>query len=230
MTLRDRFNRWTLAIVVGAVALALPAQAAGDVARGAQASRACMACMACHSFSPGQHLTGPSLAGVWGRHAGTAKGFSRYSDAMKKSELVWDAKTLDAWLANPAAVIPGNTMPFADIADAGVRADLLAYLQAASAGRVRVQLRKLPDLKNADASEQVASIRYCDDTYRVTTGDGKTFLWREFNLRFKTDGSAQGPAAGKPVVVGTGMQGDRASIVFARPEDISSFVRRECQR
>ena len=227
MTVRDRFRRWAPALAVGALAPALPALAAGDVARGAQAARACLAC---HSFSPGQHLTGPSLAGVWGRQAGTAAGFGRYSEAIERSELIWDAKTLDAWLANPAAVVPGNTMPFAGIADAGVRADLLAYLQAVAAGRVRVPPRRLPDLKNADASAQVGSIRYCDDTYRVTTGDGKTHLWWEFNLRFKTDGGAQGPAAGKPVIVGNGMQGDRASIVFARPEDISSFVRRECKR
>lgn len=227
MTLRDRFKRWAPALAVGVLAPTLPAQAAGDVARGAQAARACLAC---HSLSPGQHLTGPSLAGVWGRQAGTAAGFGRYSEAMKNSKLIWDAKTLDAWLANPAAVVPGNTMPFAGIADAGVRADLLAYLQAVSAGRVRVPERKLPDLKTADASAQVASIRYCDDTYRVTTADGKTRLWWEFNLRFKTDGGAQGPAAGKPVIVGNGMQGDRASIVFARPEDISSFVHRECKR
>ena len=47
-------------------------------------------------------------------------------------------------------------------------------------------------------------------------------------LRFKTDGSANGPSAGKPVMVGTGMQGDRAAVVFSRPEEISTFIRREC--
>ena len=47
---------------------------------------------------------------------------------MKKSTVVWDAKTLDAYVANPQAVIPGNTMPFSGIADAKQRADLVAYL------------------------------------------------------------------------------------------------------
>ncbi len=219
-----RFWRNGLAGMVAALALG-PSQAAGDVARGAQVARACLAC---HSFSLGQHMTGPSLATVWGRRAASAMGFARYSEALKHSKLVWDAKTLDAWLANPAAVVPGTTMSFRGIDEAGARADLLAYLQAVSDGRLRVQPRSLPDLKSAESSRQVRSIQYCDDSYRLTMADGKTHLWWEFNLRFKTDGSANGPAPGKPVVVGNGMQGDRAAVVFARPEDISAFVRREC--
>ncbi len=202
-----------------------PARGAGDIERGALASRACMAC---HSFAPGRHLTGPSLADLWGRRAGTAAGFSRYSAALKRSELVWNAQTLDAWLRNPAAVIPGNTMLFDGISQAGTRADLLAYLQAVSEGRVSPPDRRPANLKLADASRQVASIRYCRDAYRVATADGRAHQWWEFNLRFKTDGSADGPSAGKPVIVGTGMQGDRAAIVFSRPEEISTFIRREC--
>ena len=202
-----------------------PVHGAGDVERGALASRACLAC---HSFSAGRHLTGPSLAGVWGRRAGSAADFSRYSDALKRSELVWNAQTLDAWLRNPAAVVPGNTMLFDGISQAGTRADLLAYLQAVSEGRVSPPDRRHPNLKLADASRQVAAVRYCGDAYRVVTADGKTSQWWEFNLRFKTDGSADGPSAGKPVIVGTGMQGDRAAIVFSRPEEWSAFIRREC--
>ena len=44
----------------------------------------------------------------------------------------------------------------------------------------------------------------------------------------KTDGSSEGPPAGKPVLVGSGMQGDRAAVVFSRPEEISGFIRRDC--
>ena len=201
------------------------AHAAGDVERGAAASRNCLAC---HSFAPGRHLTGPSVASAWGRRGGTAPGFARYSDAMKRSDVVRNDKSLDAWLQNPAALIPGNTMPFGGIADPGMRAGLIAYLQAVSEGRVKVPDRGPPDLKRADASRQVSSVRHCGDAYRVATGDGKTRRWWEFNLRFKTDGSSNGPAAGVPVIVGSGMQGDRAAIVFSRPEDISAFIRREC--
>ncbi|GCB05219.1 cytochrome c family protein [Ralstonia sp. SET104] len=202
-----------------------PARAESDLAHGAQAARACMAC---HSFAPGRHMTGPSLAGVLGRKAGTADGFARYSDALKQSGLVWDKRNLDAWLKNPAALVPGNAMTFPGIADVRTRADLVAYLEAVSTGRVKVPDRGLPNLKELDAASRVTSIRYCGDTYRLTTADRKTQAFWEFNLRFKTDGSAAGPAAGQPVLIGTGMQGDRAAVVFARPEEISTFIQRRC--
>jgi cytochrome c len=47
---------------------------------------------------------------------------------MKNSGVTWDAKTLDAYLANPQGVVPGNTMPFSVVADAKQRADIVAYL------------------------------------------------------------------------------------------------------
>jgi len=217
--------RFALLAIAGGFSFITPSRGAGDVERGAQASRSCMAC---HSFAPGRHMTGPSLAGVWGRRAGTSAGFGRYSDALKRSELVWNEKNLDAWLRKPAALIPGNAMLFEGIPDPGTRADLLAYLQAVSEGRASASERGLPNLKRVDASSQVTAIRYCGDAYRVLTGDGKSRTWWEFNLRFKTDGSPDGPSTGKPVIVGTGMQGDRAAVVFSRPEEISMFIRREC--
>lgn len=214
-----------LAAFAVASAFSTSAHAAGDIERGAQAARACLAC---HSFAPGRHMTGPSLARIWGRKAGTVEGFGRYSAALKRTDIVWNEKSLDAWLKNPAALVPGNSMAFAGIPDEGTRADLLAYLKAVSEGRVTPPGRGLPDLKKADTKYHVTAIRYCGDAYRVTTGDRETETFWEFNLRFKTDGSPNGPAAGKPVLIGAGMQGDRASIVFSRPEEISAFIRREC--
>jgi cytochrome c len=201
------------------------ARAAGDATRGA---RAAQACMACHSFTPGRHMTGPSLGGVWGRKAGSAEGFSRYSEALKRSGLVWDEQHLDAWLKDPAALVPGNAMAFPGIEDERTRADLLAYLQDVSTGRAKAPDRGLPDLKKAGAEARVVSIRYCGDGYRVATADGKTHTFWEFNLRFKTDSSTDGPAAGKPVLMRAGMQGDRAAVIFSRPDEISTFIRREC--
>ncbi|WP_454728080.1 MULTISPECIES: c-type cytochrome [Cupriavidus] len=218
-------GRRAIAAAFATLAFGAPARAEGDLVRGAQAARACMAC---HSFVPGRHMTGPSLAHVWGRIAGTADGFVRYSDALKRSDLVWDERHLDAWLKDPTALVPGNAMGFPGIADARTRADLVAYLEAVSSGRMPAPDRGLPNLKDAGAASRVTAIRYCGDAYRLTTADRKTHTFWEFNLRFKTDGSADGPAAGKPVLVGTGMQGDRAAAVFARPEEISTFVQRQC--
>lgn len=221
-----RWVRFTPCATAGALLVAASAHAAGDIERGARAARACMAC---HSFAPERHLTGPSLAKVWGRKAGSVPGFGRYSESLKRSAPVWNEQNLDAWVANPATMVPGNTMLFDGIADAGTRADLLAYLRAVSEGRAAPPPeRRLPNLKHADAARQVTAIHHCGDAYRVVTADRKTKTWWEFNLRFKTDSSPDGPAAGKPVIVGTGMQGDRAAVVFSRPDEISAFIRREC--
>lgn len=222
---RSRFVCIAGALLTAGLAFTPSANAAGDIDRGARAARACMAC---HSFAAGRHMTGPSLAGVWERKAGTAEGFGRYSDVLKHAAIVWNEKNLDAWLKNPAALVPGNTMTFAGIPDERTRADLLTYIEAVSKGRVTVPSRGLVNLKLADSADQVTAIRHCGDAYRVTTGDGKSATFWEFNLRFKTDGSPDGPLAGKPVIVGSGMQGDRAAIVFSRPEEISGFIRREC--
>ena len=85
------------------------------------------ACGACHSAdgSPG---VGPTMKGVFGRKAGTAAGFA-FSPAMKGSGLSWNDKTLDAFLDNPAKVVPGNTMPFPGVPDAKQRAEIVQYLK-----------------------------------------------------------------------------------------------------
>jgi cytochrome c len=87
---------------------------------------------------------------------------------------------------------------------------------------------RVPNLKKLDAEDRVQNIRYCRDTYRVTTADGKTREFWERNLRFKTDSSADGPEENAPAIVDAGMMGDRASVIFATPEEISGFVARGC--
>jgi cytochrome c len=217
------------------VCLSGVALGAGDPKRGVQLFGQCMAC---HSVKEGEHMTGPSLAHVWNRKAGTTNGFMRYSDAVKHSDMKWDEATLDKWLSDPARFVPGNSMTFPGVKEAKDRADLIAYLkavdenkapQADSKGRGMMGMRsERLDLKNAPPAGQVRSIKYCGDTYTVETGDGKTEKIWEFNLRFKSDSSNFGPASGKPAVIGAGMQGDRASIVFSSPEEISRFVVRSC--
>jgi cytochrome c len=222
------------ALVVLLATCAPLALAAGDATRGAKTFRQCMAC---HSLEPGEHLTGPSLAHVLGREAASAGGFLRYSDALKRSGLRWNEATLEQWLANPAALVPGTNMTFPGIKDPAARQDVIAFLAAAQEGkaprmegsgrRMGMQARR-PDLKNAPPSGQVRAIRHCGDTYTVDTADGKSEKVWEFNLRFKTDASKLGPAPGKPVIVGAGMQGDRASVVFSSPKEISETIRASC--
>lgn len=84
-------------------------------------------CAACHSVTPGQKKFGPNLAGVSGRRAGTQVGYA-YSPALKESGITWNAATLDRWIANPKAVVAGNRMPFAGVADAAKRQQIIDYL------------------------------------------------------------------------------------------------------
>ncbi len=197
----------------------------GDASRGAQLFRVCAAC---HSLAPGRNLTGPSLAGVFGRKAGTLESFLRYSPALKRSNITWDEGTLDAWLRDPQALVRGNYMSFRGLPEAKSRADLIAYFRAAPQGVAASGSRGLPDLKTAPPDARVTALRHCGDSYFVTTADGTTTPFWDFNLRFKTDASPLGPAPGSPVLLGAGMRGDRVHIVFARPEEISDYIREHC--
>ncbi len=209
--------------------------AAGDATRG---QRVFGACAACHSLAPNKNMTGPSLAGLWERQAGGLPSFSRYSEAMKASGIIWNDHSLDPWIANPRGFIPENEMTFRGISDARARADLIAFLREAtkpggasmtqSGGMSGMMGGEAPNLKKLEPDEQVRKISYCRDTYRVTTVDGKTRSFRERNLRFKTDSGDDGPVKGAPAIVGAGMAGDRASVIFSAPEEWAQFVVREC--
>ena len=84
-------------------------------------------CAACHSLGEPGDYDGPTLKGVIGRKAGSLEDY-RYSAAMKRSEVVWDANSLDKYTEDPQAFIPGNRMAFAGISDKTDRDDLVAYL------------------------------------------------------------------------------------------------------
>lgn len=100
------------------------ANAAGDPAKGQLVFAKCAACHA----KDKSNRTGPGLLGVVGRQAGSVQGF-HYSRAMKAAHMVWDDKSLDAFIAAPQKAVPGNVMPFAGVPDQQQRTDLIAYLE-----------------------------------------------------------------------------------------------------
>ncbi|MCD6680540.1 MAG: c-type cytochrome [Burkholderiaceae bacterium] len=88
-------------------------------------------CEACHALA--YDRTGPRHCGLVGRKAGSVAGFD-YSDAMKRSAIVWNAQTLDRFLSDPAKTVPGTTMGYAGVKDPKERADLIAFLLQQSNG------------------------------------------------------------------------------------------------
>ena len=118
-----------LALVSAMAASASPlaaAPAGGDAVAG---KRVFLRCMACHNVKAGApNKVGPNLAGVVGRKAATVTGF-RYSAALAKSDITWNAATLDKWLARPASVVPGTSMVFAGVPNAADRKAVIAYLK-----------------------------------------------------------------------------------------------------
>lgn len=92
-------------------------------------------CAACHKVGEGaKNATGPILNGIIGEKAGIVEGF-KFSNAMIEAGekgLVWDATTLDAYLADPKGYVPGNKMSFAGLKKAEDRAAVIAYLSTFS--------------------------------------------------------------------------------------------------
>ena len=114
-----------------ATLLATPAAHAGDpkgdAAKGEELFMA-SGCPACHGVTKEDNSkVGPNLVGVVGRKAGTVKSLLGPSENLTKYGVTWSAETLDEWLANPNAKVPGTAM-IGILADPQQRADVIAYL------------------------------------------------------------------------------------------------------
>ena len=241
-------SKFAIAALVTFASLSSALADQGDASRGRQDFRACAPC---HSLEPDRNMTGPSLANLWGRKAGSLPSFDRYSDALKSSGIIWDDRALDGWLTDSERMVPENDMPFEGIKDGRVRADVLAFLKEAAKPGAPQQTAQQggmkgpggmmggmggmmgdggrdANLKNLEPGQQVKAITYCRDTYRVATADGKTRALWERNLRFRTDSSKDGPEKGMPAITPAGMMGDRAAVIFASPEEITKMIEPRC--
>lgn len=98
---------------------------AGDPAAGHEVFVA--QCSICHTTQAGHNALGPSLFGVVGRPSATAPRFA-YSAAFKALDVTWDAATLDKYIADPKAMVPGTKMTYLGLKDDVKRADVIAYL------------------------------------------------------------------------------------------------------
>jgi len=102
-------------------------QKRGDVERGRVVFNQCVVCHG-KSATPEVPNPGPDLRGVIGRAAGSVPGY-RYSRALRNARRTWTEATLDTFLADPQAALPGNTMPFPGVTEETQRRDLIAYLE-----------------------------------------------------------------------------------------------------
>ena len=117
----------SVAVSIAAAVQSMPSAAASSTLRGdpARGKTLYQACAACHSID--ENDVGPKHRGVVGRRAGSVADYA-YSPALKRSDLAWDEATLDRWLTNPSALVPGTKM-FFKLDDAQARADVIAYLR-----------------------------------------------------------------------------------------------------
>jgi cytochrome c len=115
-------RRILVSLGLAAALHAQPVAVAADAAHGAQVYKTCALC---HSFE--KNGAGPKHAGLIGRTAGTVPDY-RYSPALQRSGIVWDDATLDGWLADPQALVPGTKM-FFNLDSAQDRADVIEYLR-----------------------------------------------------------------------------------------------------
>ncbi len=122
-------------VIAAGMILAAPFAAS---AQDAEAGKAVFKkCAACHQVvgADAKNALGPALNCVAGKTAGTHAGYSGYSDALKKSGIVWDDEKLLAWMEADDKVVPGNKMIFpAGVKDPTDRANLLAYIKSECKG------------------------------------------------------------------------------------------------
>src|ERR1700722_8536089 len=164
--------------------------AGGDAAEGRLVFRKCQAC---HSMEPGKTLLGPSLAGILGRKAGADANYN-YSPAMKQANVVWDAKSLDAYLADPQKVVPGNKMPFPGLKTAQDRADIIAFFAGASGNAPGAT----PAREAPAAASQTAPPSQANQAPQAAPSSGVTYVPdANFTLR-------SGIAEGRMVYIGVG--------------------------
>ena len=121
-----------------AVLLLLPVLAPAPANAEEGGARAFTPCRACHSLDPAERgLPGPNLSGLIGRAVAGNADFD-YSPVLRKARdegLRWDAKRLETFLADPAAMFPGLWMSMRGIEDAAERQTLVKFLEGSYPGR-----------------------------------------------------------------------------------------------
>jgi glucose/arabinose dehydrogenase len=171
-----------LTALTAATPLAAQMPPAGDAGRGKTFFQA--NCALCHSDSADVTRQGPSLVGVVGRKAASESNYS-YTKALMDSGLTWDAPTLDHFLANPGAAVPGTTMPVS-VPDAQNRQDVIAYLSTLKAPPAGAAT-------SAPAPAPAATAEDPNDWHHAAPGVSHHFTEADLPAPYATHSSGNGP-------------------------------------
>jgi cytochrome c len=101
----------------------------------------------------------------------------------------------------------------------------LASQSTSARAETRMTKPQFQNLKAVGSKHQIVTIHHHGNTFEVATADGRNAVFPDANLRFKIDSSDNGPPAGRPVIVPGGMMGDRATVFFASPVEISTLIK-----
>ena len=121
-----RGRRLSLLAIAALVAASTGTALANDLEK--KGKRVYNKCKACHNLESKKNKIGPHLVAIMGRKAGSVENF-KYSSAMKNSGVVWDEKSLDAYITNPKKFMPGNKMTFVGLKKEDVRKAVIAYIK-----------------------------------------------------------------------------------------------------
>jgi cytochrome c len=116
-------SSFVLALAATLLALVADAATKSDALAGRAAFE--KRCTGCHALD--RDKEGPRLAGVLGRRAGSVPGFP-YSDAVRRSAVVWNEAVIDKWITDPDSVIPDSDMAFR-LSSSSERAAIIAFLK-----------------------------------------------------------------------------------------------------
>ena len=129
-----------------------------------------------------------------------------------------------------------------DQVDEQARADLIAFLETTTitgGAQKAVDEGLIPEsyirgqapqaLLDAPAHARIKSIHHCGDSYFITTEDQVSKPYWEKNVRLKIDSVETGPPKGVPVILRSGMQGDRVSVVFSSLDELQKSIKEQCE-
>ncbi|MEE2999366.1 MAG: c-type cytochrome [Pseudomonadota bacterium] len=119
----------TFCVVISTLFFLDGAYASGDAVKGKKVFKKCKAC---HAIKAGKNKTGPSLAGIINKKAGSVAGYKKYK-GLKNADWIWDEKNLDGWLKNPKKWLKAKngkkSKMVYKLKKAKDRANLIAYLK-----------------------------------------------------------------------------------------------------